>query len=158
MMLSYLSVLFSIFYFLPYFLSLTFFFFFFNLPRSSFLTHFVFSLSSRLPSGHKFSWTWGVDAAASGRCVSTVHHAGSRGPWHWTWPVAMVGGAHLPEWSPGWDNHQQRLQLQPWAPCLPGFCISAARPRWAPHTHHPRFHQPWGLWGGHCWPALPSQS
>ncbi|TMS13086.1 Pyruvate dehydrogenase phosphatase regulatory subunit, mitochondrial [Larimichthys crocea] len=41
--------------------------------------------------------------------------------------------------------------------CL-GFVSPPLGPEGLPHTHHSRLHQPWGLRGGYCWPAVPSQS
>lgn len=111
-----------------------------------------------LPSGHRLPRSRGLAAAASGRRVSAFRHAGSRGPRHRAGPVAVVGRARLPQRPASRDDHQQRLQLHSGAPRLPRLCIPAARPRGASHAHHPGLHQPRGLRGGHCRPALPSQS
>lgn len=75
---------------------------FFISPKSAILRLFPlltstssFSPVSMPPPGHRFPWTWGLAAAASGWRVPAICHAGSWGPWHRAGPVAVVGRAHL---------------------------------------------------------------
>ena len=91
---------------------------------------------------------WGVQAP---------HHVHPGWPRHRPGPLAVVGGAHLPERAVRGQDHQQRLRLHSGAPRVSRLRAQLLRGHRGGAGGDSGFHQPGRIWDWHCRTPVPGQ-